>query len=158
MLKPGDIIPDFELPNQDDTTVSLHTYRGRKVILFSFPRTGTHDCTCQASIYRDNYEQFKAANTVILGITSNSTDALYLWREKNHFPFDFLSDGSHEVLKMLGVWGQAVIGFIRIPAARRSYWFIDEVGIIHDMKIGISPYEGLDEALQFINSPVPLGE
>jgi hypothetical protein len=59
---------------------------------------------------------------------------------------------------MLGVWGQAVIGFIRIPAARRSYWFIDEVGIIHDMKIGISPYEGLDEALQFINSPVPLGE
>jgi thioredoxin-dependent peroxiredoxin len=150
MLKSGDIAPDFELYNQDNKLVRLSDYRGQKVIVFTFPRAGTSDCTRQASIYRDNYHCFVGRNTVVLGISSNTTDILRIWREKNHFPFDLLSDTSHAVLKQLGVWGQDVIGFIQIPAAKRSYWLIDEDGIIQAMKIGIKPDEAIDDALAFI--------
>ena len=155
MLQSGDIAPDFELCNQDDALVRLSDYRGQKVILFTFPRAGTSDCTRQASAYRDAYQRFEAHNTVILGISSNTTDILRIWHEKNNFPFDLLSDTSHEVLKQYDVWGQDVIGFIKIPAAKRSYWLIDEVGIIQAMKIGIKPDEGIAEALTFIEQNTP---
>ena len=149
MLKSGDIAPDFELYNQDDELVRLSDYRGQKVVLFTFPRAGTLDCTRHAAIYRDNFHCFQASNTMVLGISSNTTDILRIWREKGNFPFDLLSDTSHGVLKQLGVWGQDKIGFIQIPAAKRSYWLIDENGIIQAMKIGIKPDEGIAEALAF---------
>jgi peroxiredoxin Q/BCP len=154
MVAVGNLAPDFELYNQDDELVRLQDFRGQKVVLFTFPRAGTDDCTVQACTFRDAYDRFIKANTVVFGISSNSTDMLRIWRDKNDFPFDLLSDGSHEVLKKYSVWGQDIIGFIQIPAAKRSYWLIDENGRICDMKIGIKPEEGIAEALAFIERDI----
>lgn len=150
MLRVGDKIPDFELPDQDEKIIRFSDYRGKRVVLFAFPKAGTRGCTKQACVYRDTYEEFEQNNTVILGITSNPAKALRKWRDHHNFPYDLLSDTRHEVLDELGAWGQPMIAGIELPMANRSYWVIDETGIIIEAQVGVNPEKSVYESLNFI--------
>jgi thioredoxin-dependent peroxiredoxin len=150
MLKIGDKMPDFELPNQDNQIVHVSDFRGKKIVLFSFPMAGTAECTRQACIYRDTYSDFSKYNAIVLGISSSSIEALRTWRVKHGFPYILLSDTRHVVLEMLGVWGQKIAGSFVLPLAQRAYWVVNETGIIDDMQIGVRAEESVELSLNFV--------
>ncbi|MBZ0296974.1 MAG: peroxiredoxin [Anaerolineae bacterium] len=146
----GDKAPDFTLPNQDEQRISLSDYRGKKVIIFAFPKAGTAGCTMQACTFRDQLPQFENVNAVVLGISTDKPEALKHWKEREELQYDLLSDTDQAVLMQLGGEGMSLLGIVRIPMAKRSYWVIDEDGTIIDMQIGVGPKESVSKALEAI--------
>lgn len=98
----GDVAPDFELQNQKGETVKLSDYRGKKVLLFAYPKAGTPGCTTQACGFRDNFAQIETNNAVVLGLSPDSPEDLDKWIEAEGLQYDLLSDPDHEVLE---AWG-----------------------------------------------------
>jgi peroxiredoxin Q/BCP len=86
MIEPGDAFPDFELANQDGETVRLADYRGRKIVLFAFPRADTPGCTRQACGFRDHFGGLQEAGAVVLGISPDPPAALARWKAKENLP------------------------------------------------------------------------
>lgn len=150
MLTVGDKMLEFELPNQNGKITRLSDFQGRKIVLFAFPKASTPNCTRQACTYRDTYDEFTEHNAVILGITSNPINALRKWRDYHNFPYDLLSDSNHAVLDQLGAWGQPIIAGIALPVTKRSYWVIDEEGIIRVARRDVDAKKSVHESLAFI--------
>lgn len=152
MLEVGQPAPDFELLNQDRRPVRLSDYRGKKVILFAFPRADTPGCTTQACGFRDNLPRFETKNAVVLGISNDSPEDLAKWRVKEGFTYDFLSDPDHRVLEQYGAWGEKVSFGKKSMGTLRSHWVIDENGILIDQKLKISPTDSFEQALKLVEA------
>ncbi|QPC82367.1 peroxiredoxin [Phototrophicus methaneseepsis] len=153
MLQVGDLVPDFELPNQDGEIVKLSDYRGQKVVIFAFPKASTPGCTTQACSFRDALPDMTNANAVVFGISSDNQEDLQKFKREQNLTYDLLSDVDHKVLEAWDAWGMG-IGPIKMPVANRSYWAIDEEGRILDSKVGIGPEESMKAALAAVNAPV----
>jgi peroxiredoxin Q/BCP len=152
MLTVGQTLPDFTLLNQDEKPVSLSDYRGKKVIIFAFPKANTPGCTAQACTFRDNLPNIEAENAIVLGLSPDSPKSLKSWKESQRLQYDLLSDSEHTVLESLGAWGVSVLSLVKIPMATRSYWVIDENGVLIDFKVGIGPKESVEAALKALNA------
>lgn len=148
----GEPMPDFALPNQDGQTVRLSDFRGKKVVIFAFPQANTGGCTAQACAFRDEMPTIEAGNAVVLGLSSDPQPALKSWKKDRNLPYDLLSDTDHQVLETLGAWGIPVFGVIKLPRALRSYWVIDENGILIDMQVGVGPKASVEKALHALNT------
>lgn len=148
----GEAAPDFALPNQDGEIVNLTDYRGRMVILFAFPKADTPGCTAQACGFRDAFPNFEAGNAVVLGISNDSSEQLKKWKIAQKLPYDLLSDADHTVLDAFNAWGMSVFGLFSLPRTARSYWVIDENGIIIDGQVGISPSASVEKALAAVQN------
>lgn len=146
----GESAPDFELINQDGETVKLSDYRGKKVILFAYPKAGTSGCTTQACGFRDNFPNFEAANATVLGISPDAPDALKKWKEEENLPYDLLSDPDHAVLEAWGAWGERSMYGKKYMGVIRSHWVIDEEGNIADEQVKISPKKSIETAVKFV--------
>ncbi|HLV36194.1 MAG TPA: thioredoxin-dependent thiol peroxidase [Spirillospora sp.] len=146
----GDQAPDFELLNQDGKTVRLSDYRGRKVILFAFPKAGTSGCTTQACGFRDEFPRIEAGTAIVLGISPDEPKALLKWKQKENLPYDLLSDPDHRVLEAWGVWGEKSMYGRKFMGVIRSHWVIDENGVIVDEQVKISPKDSVAKAVQAV--------
>ena len=130
ILTEGMEAPDFTLMGSDHQQHSLHDYRGRKVILYFYPRDNTPGCTNQAKAFRDAIESFNEQNAVILGISRDSVASHEKVIAKHELPFILLSDHEeivchlYDVLKEKNMYGKKAIGI------ERSTFLIDEAGII----------------------------
>lgn len=130
ILTEGMEAPDFTLMGSDHQQHSLHDYRGRKVILYFYPRDNTPGCTNQAKAFRDAIESFNEQNAVILGISRDSVASHEKFIAKHELPFILLSDHEesvchlYDVLKEKNMYGKKAIGI------ERSTFLIDEAGII----------------------------
>ncbi len=144
----GQPAPDFELATQDGNRVKLSDYRGRKVILFAYPKAGTSGCTTQACGLRDNYPRFENANAVVLGISPDQPKDNKKWKEKENLPYDLLSDPDHSVLDAWGAWGERSMYGKKFMGVIRSHWVIDENGIVIDEQLGISPAKSIEKAVE----------
>lgn len=147
MLAVGDMAPDFALPNQDGDTIKLSDYRGKKVVIFAFPKAGTAGCTKQACAFRDALPELRDANAVVFGVSADSLPELQRFKAKQNLTYDLLSDASHTMLDAYGAWAIG-FGMIKLPIVRRSMWVIDETGRLIDMEIGIGPEKSMQQALQ----------
>ncbi len=154
MITIGQAAPDFTLPNQDGVDVSLRDHRGRVVLLFAFPKAGTPGCTRQACGFRDALPRIAAGNAVVLGLSADRPDKLKVWRRKQGLGYDLLSDPQQRVIRQWQA-GASLFGLVNLPAARRSFWAIDETGILVDMQIGISPLESVSRALKVMRDASP---
>lgn len=143
----GDIAPDFELLNQDGKAVKLSDFRGKKVILFAYPKAGTEGCTTQACGFRDNFPRFEDANAVVLGISPDEPKALKKWKTAEKLPYDLLSDVDHRVINAWGAWGERSMYGRKFMGVIRSHWVIDENGVISDVQIKISPKDSVKKAV-----------
>lgn len=146
----GEKAPDFELKNQNGVPVKLSDYRGKKVVLFAFPKAGTSGCTTQACGLRDKFPHIQAANAVVLGLSPDAPEDLLKWKQEENLPYDLLSDPDHAVLEAWGVWGEKSMYGKSYMGVIRSHWIIDETGIIADAQIKISPQESIDRAAKFL--------
>lgn len=146
----GDTAPDFELKNQDGQTVRLSDLRGRKVILFAYPKAATSGCTTQACGFRDALPQVETHNAVVLGISPDAPDALKKWRDKEGLSYDLLSDPTHETLEAWGAWGEKSMYGKKYFGVIRSHWVIDEDGKIIDVQVKVSPKDSVVKALKVL--------
>lgn len=143
----GEVAPDFELLNQDGQPVKLSDFRGKKVIIFAYPKAGTSGCTTQACGFRDEFPRVESANAVILGLSPDAPDALKKWKEKENLPYDLLSDPDHQVLEAWGAWGEKSMYGRKYWGVIRSHWVIDENGVVVDARIKISPKDSVAKAV-----------
>jgi peroxiredoxin Q/BCP len=147
MPSTGETAPDFELLNQDGKSVKLSDFRGKKVILFAYPKAGTSGCTVQACGFRDVFPNIGAVNAVVLGLSPDSVKDLSDWKKAEKLPYDLLSDPDHEVLEAWGAWGERSMYGKTYFGVIRSHWVIDENGKILDEQIKISPEDSVKKAV-----------
>lgn len=148
----GQPAPDFELLNQEGQTVRLSDYRGKKVVIFAFPKANTGGCNAQACAFRDELPRIESSNAVVLGVSTDSVETLKGWKQSKKLQYDLLSDSDHKFLEAWGAWGIPVISIIKIPMAMRSYWVIDEQGILIAAQVGVGPTDSVEKALKAISS------
>lgn len=147
MLTIGEPAPDFALPNQNGEMTRLSDFRGRKVVLFAFPHANTMGCNNQACGFRDEFEEFSTNNAVVLGISCDPQPVLQEWKASKNLPYDLLSDTTHSVVAAWGAWGIPMFGIIKVPMINRSYWVIDENGVLIDQQINVLPGASVKKAL-----------
>ncbi len=143
----GQQAPDFELLNQKGQPQRLSDLRGRRVILFAYPKAATPGCTTQACGFRDNFPQIEAGDAVVLGISPDEPAALLKWKQEENLPYDLLSDPQHEVLEAWGAWGERSMYGRKYMGVIRSHWVLDAAGVIVDEQLNVSPKNSVKRAL-----------
>ena len=129
LLEPGNPAPDFSLLNQRGETVALKDFKGKsKVVIYFYPKASTPGCTVQACGMRDYAAEFKALNTVVLGISPDAPAKLQKFDEKYDLDFDLLSDENHSTADAYGVWGLKKFMGREFMGIIRSSFIIDEAG------------------------------
>jgi peroxiredoxin Q/BCP len=105
-VKVGDLAPDFEVPSDTGEPIKLSNFRGKKVILYLYPKDDTPSCTTQSCGFRDNYPLIEEKNAVVLGVSPDSQKSHQQFRAKFDLPFTLLVDADHKVAEAYGVWGE----------------------------------------------------
>lgn len=130
MLEAGTKAPAFALPDQDGNVHTLEEYRGRKIILYFYPRDNTPGCTKQACGFGELYPQFLEKGAVVLGISKDSVASHKKFEEKYRLPFTLLSDTELTAIKAYDVWQEKKnYGKVSMGVVRTTY-LIDEQGMI----------------------------
>lgn len=130
MLEVGTVALDFTLQDQNGEEHSLSDYRGKKVILYFYPKDNTAGCTKQACGFAELYPQFTEKGAVILGVSKDSVKSHKNFETKYNLPFTILSDPEHEVIEKYDVWKEKKnYGKVSMGVVRTTY-LIDEKGII----------------------------
>ncbi len=143
----GDLAPDFTLPNETSELVSLSQFRGKRVILYFYPKDDTPGCTSQACGFRDSYPIITEKNAVVIGISPDSTKSHAKFKTKHNLPFILLADEQHSVAEMYGVWGEKSMMGKKYMGIIRSHFVIDESGRIVQAEIKVSPADSVKRAL-----------
>jgi len=132
-LKIGDKAPQFTALNQKGENVSLNDFKGKKLVLFFYPKASTPGCTMEACNLRDNYQTFLAQGYAILGVSADSAKRQQNFIVKNNLPFDLLTDEDKSVINAFGVWGPKKFMGREYDGIHRTTFVIDEMGIITDV-------------------------
>ena len=145
MLKVGDRAPQFSLPDQDGKLRSLSDYKGKKVLLYFYPKDDTPGCTTEACTFRDGYEAFQKAGLVILGVSKDSVKSHKKFAEKFGLPFPLLSDESGEIIEKYDSWGKKKFMGREYVGILRNSFLIDEQGTVDKIYESVKPKEHADE-------------
>lgn len=130
MLQVGTKAPDFNLPDQNGDLHTLEEYKGKKVILYFYPKDNTPGCSKQACGFGERYPQFIEKGAVVVGISKDSVASHKKFEEKYSLPFTLLSDTELEAIKAYDVWHQKKMAGREYMGVVRTTYLIDEEGII----------------------------
>ena len=146
-LKVGDKAPDFSILNQEEQSVSLSDFAGKKLVLFFYPKASTPGCTAEACNLRDNVDRFRASGYEILGASADSPKRQKNFQTKYELPYDLLADEDHTLLNAFQVWGPKKFMGKEYDGIHRTTFVIDENGVITDV---IQKVKTKDHAAQFL--------
>ncbi len=132
-LKIGDVAPEFSAINQDGKMINLTDYKGKKVVLYFYPKDNTPGCTTQSCNLRDNYTQLQKQGYEIFGISQDSEKSHQKFIEKQALPFDLISDVDHKVHHLYGTWELKKYMGKEYMGTLRTTFVIDEKGQISDV-------------------------
>ncbi len=130
MLETGTKAPDFTLKDQDGNEHSLSDYKGKKVILYFYPKDLTAGCTKQACAFGELYPQIEQEGAVVLGVSKDSVASHKKFEQKYNLPFTLLSDEDHKVNELYDVWKEKSMYGKKYWGTERSTYLIDEDGTI----------------------------
>jgi thioredoxin-dependent peroxiredoxin len=147
-LNIGDPAPDFALPSDSGSIVRLSDYRGKRVILYFYPRDDTPGCTTQACGFRDHYPQITEKNAVVLGVSPDNVESHRKFKTKHNLPFLLLADTDHRVAEAYGVWNKKALALATV----RSHFVIDERGLLEDVQVQVSPTDSVDRAVKKVGA------
>lgn len=132
-LSIGDKVPSFDSTDQNGNSFNLDKFKDQKIVLYFYPRDNTSGCTAQACDLRDNFQEFKNNNYVIVGVSTDSPKSHVKFIEKNSLPFDLIADEDKSVHKLFGTWVEKkMYGKTYMGTARKTF-LIDENRIITDI-------------------------
>ena len=130
ILKPGDQAPAFTARDQHGREVSLRDFKGKKVILYFYPKDSTPGCTTEACNFRDNYQSLLADGFEVIGVSTDSEQSHQKFISKYDLPFTLLADENKELVNAYGVWGEKNLYGVRFMGTNRRTFLIDEQGMI----------------------------
>ena len=129
-LSVGDKVPSFDSTDQNGNSFNLDKFKDQKIVLYFYPRDNTSGCTAQACDLRDNFQEFKNNNYVIVGVSTDSPKSHVKFIEKNSLPFDLIADEDKSVHKLFGTWVEKkMYGKTYMGTARKTF-LIDENRVI----------------------------
>ena len=132
-LKAGDKAPGFSAKDQDGNAVKLSDFKGKKLVLFFYPKASTPGCTAEACNLRDNWEQFQEKGYGIVGVSADNEKRQQNFKKKYELPFPLLADEDKEVINAYGVWGPKKFMGKEYDGINRTTFIIDENGIIAEV-------------------------
>ncbi|MGB0521776.1 MAG: thioredoxin-dependent thiol peroxidase [Flammeovirgaceae bacterium] len=132
-LQEGMKAPDFEGVDQDNNTVKLSDLKGKKVVIYFYPKDNTPGCTAQACNLRDNYEALQAQGYEVLGISGDSVKSHKKFQEKFELPFSLIADESKDIHNLYGTWGEKKMYGRTYMGTIRTTFVIDEEGNIAEI-------------------------
>lgn len=132
-LSIGDKAPEFTSVDQDNNPISLNQYKGKKVVLYFYPKDNTPGCTAEACDLRDNYERFIAEGYAVIGVSADSVASHKKFAEKQNLPFPLIADTDRNILLAYNAYGEKKLyGKVSMGILRKTY-IINEDGIITDI-------------------------
>jgi thioredoxin-dependent peroxiredoxin len=146
----GEKVPAFQLKNQEAETVKLSDFKGKKIILYFYPKDDTPGCTKEACAFRDSHKQFVKKDVVILGVSPDDQKQHVKFIEKYDLPFTLLSDVDREVANIFGVYKEKNMYGKKVMGIERSTFLIDEKGVLIKEMRKVKVEGHIEEVLKLI--------
>ena len=147
ILTKGDPAPDFTAFDQDGNKITLSDYKGKKLVIFFYPKASTPGCTAEACNLKDNYQTFQSKGYEILGVSADSAKRQQNFKNKYELPYPLLADEHKKVIQAFGVWGPKKFMGKEYDGIHRTTFVIDESGNIEDI---ITKVKTKDHAAQIL--------
>ena len=138
-MKKGDMAPDFTLTDKEGRGVTLSGFRGRKVVLYFYPKDNTPGCTRQACAFAGFFAEFQKLNVAVIGISRDSVESHRKFAEKYKLPFILLSDPELQAIQAYGVWQEKKLYGKSSMGVVRTTFIIDESGVIAEVMPKVKP-------------------
>ena len=151
MIETGQPAPDFTLPDQDGNEVSLSSFKGKKVVLYFYPKADTPGCTTQACGVRDHLPAYEGADAVVLGVSPDPVNAVKKFHDKQGLNFTLLADEDHAVCDRYGVWTKKQMYGREFFGASRSTFVIDADGVVAHVIAKVKPKEHDEQVLAVLS-------
>ena len=152
MLKVGDKAPEFSLPSDSGETVKLSDFRGKKVVLYFYPKDDTKGCTIEACELRDRTPEIEERDAVVLGVSPDGVKSHRKFKNKYDLPFALLADEDHTVADAYGAWGEKKMYGRTYEGILRRTFIIDEEGRIERAFEKVRPKGHGDEVVEALGS------
>ncbi len=152
MIQKGDTAPDFELPADDGGRVRLGDLKGRRIILYFYPKDDTSGCTTQACELRDALPRIDEKGAVVLGVSPDPVSSHQRFRDKYSLNFPLLSDPDHQVSNAYGVWKEKSMYGRKYWGIERSTFIIDEEGVVVDVWRKVKPKGHADRVEEILDA------
>ncbi|SDC04852.1 peroxiredoxin Q/BCP [Pelagirhabdus alkalitolerans] len=154
MIDIGDKVPTQSLQTSEGETISLSDFKGKSIVLYFYPKDNTPGCTDEACSFRDNYQSFEDLNTVIIGVSPDSSESHKEFKEKHELPFTLVVDEDHQLAEAFGVWKLKKKPDREYYGNQRSTFIIDEDGVIQKAYRDVKVEGHVEEALQYIRDNI----
>ena len=146
-LKPGDKAPEFSLPADDGTIVTLGGLRGKNVVLYFYPKDDTSGCTQEACEFRDSWKDVKKSGAVVLGVSPDPVASHQKFKQKYQLPFPLLADTDHSIASAYGAWGEKSMYGRKYQGILRTTFLIDPDGRVSRVFEKVRPAGHASEVL-----------
>ena len=147
MLKEGDIAEDFSLNGTDGRQVTLSGFKGKKIVVYFYPKDNTPGCTKEACAFRDIYDRILEKGAVVLGISADSVKSHEGFQKKYNLPFYLLSDPDKEIIGRFGAWGEKNMYGKKTFGIIRSTFILNETGKVIKVFPKVKPEQHAEEIL-----------
>lgn len=151
ILKEGDKAPDFDVKDQDGKLHLLSNYKGKKIILYFYPKDLTPGCTNESCNLRDNYTALKKKGFEVIGVSADTEKKHLQFIEKHDLPFSLLADTNKKVINAYGVWGPKKFLGKSYDGINRTTFVIDEKGIIIKIIEKVETKNHAEQILEALN-------
>lgn len=150
----GELAPDFNSHDDTGAPLTLSNYRGKRVVLYFYPKADTPGCTKQACSIRDNYQLFRHHDVTVIGVSPDTVEDQAAFKAKYNLPFTLVADADHSVSDLYGLWGDHKVMFNGVEhtthGTRRSTFIIEPDGTVSYAQFGVSATENPGEILDIL--------
>ena len=151
MLQVHTPAPDFTLPDASGKQISLHDFKGKKVVVYFYPKDNTPGCSKQACAFKDAYSAFQQANVIVIGISKDSQRSHQNFIQKYELPFLLLSDPQLEAIQAYDVWQEKKLYGKTYMGVVRATYIIDEDGMIENVFEKADPTTNTQDVLALLS-------